>query len=107
MYVVADKPWLNEKVMAHWEQKLTFADRRISELSSGSMYSRVLKLFDFLMEWNRGEGDTVRFFGYEDMAMMIGTSRETFSRIIGGLKDEGLLSKTEDSQVYRLSSLSE
>ena len=103
----ADKPWLNEKVMAHWEQNLTFADRWISELSSGTMRSRVLRLFDFLMELQGDESNTVRFFGYEDMAMMIGTSRETFSRIIGDLKDEGLLSKTEDSQVYRLSSLSE
>jgi len=44
---------------------------------------------------------------FVSLVMMIGASRETFSRIIGDLKDEGLLSKTEDSQVDRLSSLNE
>ena len=98
-----EKPWLNEKVMAHWEQHLSIADRWISELSSGSMRSRILKLFSFLIELNDDNSDTIHLFGYEDMASIIGTSRETFSRILGELKNEGLISKTADSHIYRLS----
>ncbi len=96
-----EKPRLNEKVMAHWEQHLAFADRWISELSSGSVRSRTLKLLSFLAELNGDGSDTIRFFGYEDMASMIGSSREAFSRIVAELKNEGVLVKTDDSQIYR------
>lgn len=98
-----EKPWLNEKIMAHWEQHLAFADRWISELSSGSVRSRILKLLNFLLELNPAETNTIRFFGYEDMASMLGTSRETFSRIVGELKDEGVLTQTEDKHIFQLS----
>ncbi len=96
-----EKPWLNEKVMAHWEQHLYFADRWISELSSGNVRSRTLKLFSFLLELSGDNSNIIHFFGFEDMASMIGTSRETFSRIVAELKNEGVLRKTEDSQTYR------
>lgn len=98
-----EKPWLSKKIMAHWEQHLAFADRWISELSSGTVRTRTLKLFSFLSELSGDDSDTIRFFGYEDMASMIGTSRETFSRIVGELKDEGIISKTDDSHNYRFS----
>lgn len=98
-----EKPMLSEKVMSHWEQHLCTADRWISELSSGTVRARTLKLLNFLCELEGSGVDTVQFFGYEDMASMLGTSRETFSRIVGELKDEGVLSKTEDKHVYRLS----
>lgn len=98
-----EKPWLNEKVMAHWEQHLSCADRWISELSSGSVRSKTLKLFSFLLELDGNHNGTIEFFGYEDMASMIGTSRETFSRIVGELKSEGIISKTKDGQAYHFS----
>ena len=98
-----EKAWLNEKVMAHWELHLSIADRWISELSTGSVRSRTLKLLGFLLELNGKETGTIRFFGYEDMASMLGTSRETFSRIVAELKDEGVISKTDDSHIYQLS----
>ncbi|MBS3951382.1 MAG: Crp/Fnr family transcriptional regulator [Methylomicrobium sp.] len=101
----AEKPWLNEKVMAHWEQHLTTADRWISELSSGAVRSRVLNLLKYLLEISGDNRDTVRFFGYEDMASMLGTSRETFSRTIGELKDEGIISKVGEGRLYRLTGL--
>ena len=98
-----EKPWLSEKIMRHWEQHLSFADRWISEMSSGSVRSRTLKLIRFLHELQGDGADTVQFFGYEDMASMLGTSRETFSRIVGDLKNEGVLSKTAHGQIYRVS----
>ena len=97
-----EKPWLNEKVMSHWEKHLAAADRWISEMSTGSVRSRVLKLLSYLMEINGGTGKDIRFFGFEDMASMIGSSRETFSRIISELKDEGLIQATEDSHIYHI-----
>ncbi|MDZ4149690.1 Crp/Fnr family transcriptional regulator [Methylicorpusculum sp.] len=104
-HLEAEKPWLNEKVMDHWEQHLTIADRWINELSSGSVRTRALNLIKYLMEISGGNSDTVRFFGYEDMASMLGTSRETFSRIIRELKDEGVISKVGRGQVYRFTGL--
>jgi CRP/FNR family transcriptional regulator, anaerobic regulatory protein len=101
----ADKPWLNEKVMAHWEQHLMAADRWISDLSTGAVRSRVLNLIHYLLEINGGNSNTVRFFGSEDMAAMVGTSRETFSRIISELKDEGVISKVGEGPVYRLNAV--
>lgn len=95
-----DEPWLNEKVMAHWEQHLACADRWISELSSGSVRSKVLKLFSFLLELNGNDKGTIQFFGYEDMASMIGTSRETFSRIVAELKNEGIIKKAGSGHRY-------
>jgi len=102
-HLETEHPWLIDKVMKHWEQHLAFADRWISELSTGTVRSRTLKLLKFLLELNGDANNTVRFFGYEDMAAMIGTSRETFSRIIIELKDEGVISKIKDSQIHRIS----
>ena len=98
-----EKLWLNEKIMAHWEQHLSFADRWISEFSSGSVRSRTLKLFSFMVELSKDNTDTIRFFGYEDMAAMIGASRETFSRVVAELKNEGVITKIGDSQTYHFS----
>ena len=100
-----EKPWLNDKVMSQWEQHLSTADRWISELSSGTVRSRSLKLLTYLTEVevdeHGGETDTVRFFSHEDMASILGTSRETFSRTVGELKDEGVLIATKDKHIYR------
>lgn len=98
----AEKFWLDEKLMAHWEQHLVFADRWISELSSGPVRHRVIYLLKLLLELIGDENDTVRFFGYEDMAAMIGTSRETFSRTIAELKNEGILLSSGENHAYRV-----
>lgn len=97
-----EKPWLSEKIMSHWEHHLKLADRWIGELSSGTVRARTLRLLELLLELSGEGNDTVRFFGYEDMASMIGTSRETFSRTVGELKNEGIVMETDDSQLYRI-----
>ena len=99
----SEKPWLNEKVMDHWDRHLSTADRWISEVSSGTVRSRILKLLRFLVELNGGEDSTVRFFGHEDMASMLGISRETFSRVFSELKEEGIISSTGENRVFRVS----
>ena len=55
-----------------------------------------------LLELIGDENNNVRFFGYEDMASIIGTSRETFSRIIANLKKEGVLSNTGDKHTFKV-----
>ena len=60
-----EKPWLNERIMSHWEQHLTSADRWISEMSTGSVRVRVLKLMRFLMELNAAiRTGEVLFWGF-------------------------------------------
>lgn len=98
-----ERPELSEKIMAHWERHLQFADRWISELSSGTIRLRTIRLLKLLLELIGDRENRVRFLGYEDMASMIGTSRETFSRTVAQLKDEGLIADTDDNQTYRVS----
>jgi len=95
-----EKPWLSERVMQHWEQHLESADRWISELSSGTVRSRSLHLLELLLELIGDRNDRIRFFGYEDMASIIGTSRESFSRAVAELKQDGIIMPTDDNQTY-------
>ena len=97
-----EKPWLAEKVMTHWDEHLRFADRWISELSSGTVRSRTLRLLRLLLELTGDRKERIRFFGYEDMASMIATSRESFSRTVAELKQEGIILDTDDSHIYRI-----
>ncbi len=97
-----EKPWLAEKVMTHWDQHLRFADRWISELSSGTVRSRTLRLLRLLLELTGDRHNRIRFFGYEDMASMIATSRESFSRVVAELKQDGIILDTGDSRIYRI-----
>ena len=94
------KPDLSGKLMVHWEQQLNFADRWISEMSSGPVRNRVIELCGYLQELNTSADNRVHFFGYEDMAAMIGTSRETFSRAVADLKKARILQITEDSHTF-------
>lgn len=93
-------PELKEKLMQHWDQHLTFADRWISEISSGPVRDRILELCCYLAELNGGKDKPIRFFGYEDMAAMIGVTRETFSRSVAELKKEGILEPADVSREF-------
>jgi CRP/FNR family transcriptional regulator, anaerobic regulatory protein len=97
-----EKPRLHDKVEAHWERHLEAADRWISELSSGPVKARVVHLCRYLLELEGDKENVVRFFGYEDMAAMVGTTRETFSRTVAELKRERALLPMEDSHDFRL-----
>lgn len=100
-----ENPGLNEKVMAHWERHLSVADRWISELSSGTVRNRTIMLLKFLVELNGDQSDSVHIFNHEDMAAMLGTSRETFTRIVAELTDEGLISRTKDNHIFQVSEI--
>lgn len=102
-HLEVENPGLGEKLMVHWEQHLSAADRWISELSTGTVRLRTIKLIKYLLELSVNHNGTIRFFGYEDMASMLGTSRETFSRTVAELKQEGLITEAGSSRVYRLS----
>lgn len=97
-----EKLWLSQKLMQHWERHLEYADRWISELSSGSARARTLRLLALLLEMIGDEEGRLQLFGYEDMAAIIGATRETFSRMVGELRDEGVIQATEDSQLVRV-----
>ena len=101
-HLESEKPWLGEKVMAHWENHLTVADRWISELSTGSVRTRTRRLLEYLSELDGEKCKTVRFFNYEDMAAMLGTTRESFTRTISDFKHEGLIRETDQRHVFSL-----
>jgi CRP-like cAMP-binding protein len=87
----ARHPWLSERIMAHWEDHLRLADRWISELSSGPVRIRVAGLLLLMLELVGDERATLKLLSYEDMASIVGTSRETFTRAISQLRDEGIV----------------
>ena len=94
------RPELSQKLMEHWDQHLSYADRWISDISTGPVRDRVVSLCRYLQELNGGKDAPVHFFGYEDMAAMLGVSRETFSRAVAALKSEGMLIDTESSHTF-------
>jgi len=94
------RPELNQKLIEHWDQHLNYADRWISDISTGAVRERVISLCVYLQELNGGKGSPVHFFGYEDMAAMLGVSRETFSRAVSALKQEGVLQETAISHQF-------
>lgn len=100
-HLQVEHPWLSDRIMEHWENHLRLADRWISDLSSGTVRARVARLLLLMLELT-GDGEaTLRLLSYEDMASIVGTSRETFTRVIGQLRKEGVISKIGTSHDHR------
>lgn len=90
-HLKAQHPWLSERLMEHWENHLRLADRWISDLSSGTVRTRVAGLLLLMLELVGDGQASLKLLSYEDMASIVGTSRETFTRVIGQLRQEGLV----------------
>lgn len=97
----AEHPWLADRLMEHWENHLRLADRWIGDLSSGSVRSRTARLLILMLELTGDSEDRLALLSYEDMAAVIGTSREMFTRVIGQLRRAGALAQAGANPVYQ------
>ena len=86
--------------MKHWEYHLQLADRWISELSSGGIRARVIRLLSLLLELVGDDQGNLELLNYDDMASIIGTSRETFTRMVSQLRSEGMIKRLGSTHLY-------
>ena len=86
-------PLLSRQLFSRWEAALEQADFWITSLSTGPTRKRVIRLIHFLIDRDNVPNAIVRLLKAEDMAAMLGTSKETVSRIMSELKNIGVLSR--------------
>lgn len=82
---------LSEGVIGQWEQQVGCADRWLTELYTGPLPGRVQRLVRMLAELDAAEGRPLRLPLMEDLAAILGTSRESVSRVVAELKREHTL----------------
>jgi len=85
-------PRLFHTLMAQWYRALSDADRWITELSTGTARDRVIRLLLWLSEHEAG--NSCSLFSREDLGAVLGLTTETASRVMAGLKREGLIRET-------------
>jgi CRP/FNR family cyclic AMP-dependent transcriptional regulator len=89
--------------------RLRQADRKIESLALMDVYGRVARaLLDFAQSDSMGEGTIRRKISRQDLAKMVGASREMVSRVMKDLEERGFVQTREDGSMVvqdRLSSL--
>jgi CRP-like cAMP-binding protein len=87
-----NSPWMYEKFMKQWHHESREADKWITEFSTGSIQTRIIRLILFLSDIRpNAEIAQVELLNRNDMAAIVGTTIESTSRVIARLKREGLL----------------
>jgi CRP/FNR family transcriptional regulator, anaerobic regulatory protein len=81
------RPEFREQLLREFQWRLNAADAFLTELSTGTVRARVARLFLFLGK-KRGESP---FVPREDMAMLLGCTTETASRVVADFKRRGLV----------------
>ncbi len=77
---------LAERVVEQWEAQINCADRWLAELNVGTVAERVHRLLALLTELEGGEAHRIELPPMTDIASILGTSRESVSRTLAGLK---------------------
>jgi CRP-like cAMP-binding protein len=90
----ANYPQLCHEIRARLQEDLDRADQWVVTLGSGPARRRVAWLLLLMLEYSNAPDQDIELLGREDMAAIIGTSIETASRIVAGLKRRGTLHKT-------------
>ncbi len=90
-------------------QRLRHADRKIESLALMDVYGRVARaLLEFAQPDKDGQLTIKDRVSRQDVAKMIGASREMVSRVMKDLEDRGFIEVTEDGSTVikeRLNSL--
>ncbi|MCU0299199.1 MAG: Crp/Fnr family transcriptional regulator [Candidatus Nanopelagicales bacterium] len=82
---------LSDGVIGQWEQQIGCADRWLAELYDGPVAERVRRLVRMLAELDAAEGQPLRLPLMDDLAAILGASRESVSRVVAELKREKVL----------------
>ena len=89
------------RIMCNLAERLRNADRKIESLALMDVYGRVARLLLEMGEDVDGERIVVRKISKQDIAKMIGASREMVSRVMKDLGLQGLIEETDRGIVLR------
>ncbi len=89
------------RIMCNLADRLRNADRKIESLALMDVYGRVARLLIEMSEDVGGEQVVVRKITKQDIAKMIGASREMVSRVMKDLGAQGLIEETDHGIVLR------
>jgi CRP/FNR family cyclic AMP-dependent transcriptional regulator len=92
-------------IMRSLVRRLRSADRNIESLALMDVYGRVARTLLDMAETHNGQSVVKRKISKQDIAKMIGASREMVSRVMRDLHDRGLI--TEIGSIIQLHNLSE
>lgn len=82
------------RIMCNLAERLRNADRKIESLALMDVYGRVARLLIDMSEDVDGQTVVVRKISKQDIAKMIGASREMVSRVMKDLGQQGLIEET-------------
>lgn len=94
------------RIMGNLARRLRAADRKIESLALMDVYGRVARLLLDMAEKEAGQTVVRRKISKQDIAKMIGASREMVSRVMKDLQNRGLIEET-DNGVILLEELNE
>lgn len=94
-------PVLCGQIRQQLQDQLDLSDEWITVLSTGPAKERIANLLLMLVEFSTDANNDIELLPGEDMAAIVGTTAETVSRVIAGLKRRQLLNKVADS-LYRV-----
>lgn len=89
------------RIMANLAERLRNADRKIESLALMDVYGRVARLLLEMSEEVNGDAVVMRKITKQDIAKMIGASREMVSRVMKDLAAQGLIEETGAGIVLR------
>lgn len=89
------------RIMCNLSARLRNADRKIESLALMDVYGRVAGLLIDMAEDVDGESVVVRKISKQDIAKMIGASREMVSRVMKDLSQQGLIEETPKGIILR------
>ncbi|QID17227.1 cyclic nucleotide-binding domain-containing protein [Nitrogeniibacter mangrovi] len=89
------------RIMCNLADRLRNADRKIESLALMDVYGRVAHLLLEMAEQRDGETVVVRKISKQDIAKMIGASREMVSRVMKDLGVQGLIEETSRGIILR------
>jgi CRP-like cAMP-binding protein len=75
-----------DQLIKQWELYVLYADRWITDLSTGPVRLRVHRMVRMLVEISGGSWRGVEMPSVDDLALIVGTSPESVSRILAELK---------------------
>lgn len=104
--MVSQYPELSEKLMKQLFHRLTQVERRMSSVASDNAFQRIVKLL-----LNLGKKRTEDYmeisekFTHEELAQMLGISRQTVTTLINQLEKKGLIQRNGKSIQFNPSNL--
>lgn len=94
-------PELCKSVGLQLQHQVDQTDRWIMQLNTGKARTRIAEMLLFLEEANAGQDGVIELISRDDMAAVVGITKETASRVIAEFKRQGLLHHVTPS-TYRL-----